>query len=138
MTAPKASDLNPSLFSPRTKKVAAKKTVQTVATRAVAKQGGKVLAKGAAKAGLKAGGKSVLRGMANPWLLAADGVDFGVRTVAERFDVGEDDAKAAGKVSGLGASIGIGAAFGGPAGAVGGAILWGIGEGISCLFGWND
>lgn len=128
---------SPAAFTPRTKKVAAKKTVQGVAAHVVGREGGKAVVKLAAKTGAKAGTKALACGIANPWLLAADGVDLSVRKICENCDVDEDVARMAGKGSGLAASVGIGAAVGGPVGAVAGAALWGIGEGVAKLFGWD-
>lgn len=133
----KTKTLKPESLAPKTRKVAAKRTVQQAAAHVAAREGGKAVAKVAAKAGAKVGGKALARGIANPWLIAADGVDFGVRKVCDKCDVDEDTAKAVGKGSGLAASVGIGAAVGGPVGAVAGAALWGIGEGVSKLFGWD-
>ncbi len=150
MKTEKNKGIKPSVLTPRTKKIAAKKTVQAIAAHVATKEGSKVVAKSLpkigvkalaktgtqtlAKTGVKVGAKGLARGIANPWLLAADGVDLGVRKACENLDMDKDTAKIVGKGSGLAASIGIGTAVGGPVGAVAGLALWGIGEGISKLF----
>ena len=133
----KQTEMNAAMFTPKTKKTVAKKTAQAVASKIAAEEGSKAVAKLALKTGTKFGAKGLAKGMTNPWLLAADGVDFGARKVCESCDVDEDVAKAVGKGSGLLASMAIGAGFGGPIGFVGGALLWGIGEGVSAVFEWD-
>ena len=124
----------PADLTPRTKKVAAKKTVQTVASHVAAKEVGETVTKVVVQAGAKAGAKTFAKGLSNPWLLVADGVDLGVRKACESCGIDEDDARVVGKASGLSASIAIGATVGGPVGAAAGFVLWGIGEGIAKLF----
>lgn len=90
----------------------------------------KVLAKSSSKIGVK----SVARG-ATPWLLVADGVQF-VAEVAATTHGGMDpeEARRTGQAVGLAASVGIGAAVGGPVGALAAGGVWFIGELIGHLF----
>lgn len=83
----------------------------------------------------KAAGKTVARTAANPALLIADGVELGTMVVCDVLDVDEGTAKVVSKGAGLGSSVAIGAAVGGPMGALAGAAVWGVGELIGSMFG---
>ena len=89
-----------------------------------------------AKAGVKVAGKTFSRTMANPWLLAAVRLELGVGAVCKKLDMADDKARIVKKGSGFTSSVAIGIVLGGPIGAAGGAI-WGVGEGVSKLFGWD-
>ena len=89
---------------------------------------GKGAARLIARAGAKGAAKTITRTASSPWLLVADGVDLAVTRVARRRGASESDARTYGKRAGLAASVGIGAAVGGPVGAVVGLGAWGVGE----------
>lgn len=63
------------LITPRTKKTAAKKVIQ------------KAAGKTATRVGAKATGKVILRTVAKPWLLAADGVELGVGVIYTKLNM---------------------------------------------------
>jgi len=144
------------LLTPRGKKTVAKKVMQkaaaTAAEKTAAKTVGKVFEKSltsattkamtkagvktGAKVGTKVAGKTFLRAAANPWLLAADGIELGVGAACKKMDIEEEHAKIISKGSGLGSSLLIGAAVAGPLGVLAGGAIWCAGEGISKLFDW--
>lgn len=119
------------LFTPRAKKTTAKKVVQKAAAKAaeetVEKTVEKALAitatKTVARTGSKVVGKTFLRTAANPWLLAADGVELGVAVACNKLDLADRDARRVSKGAGLVSSTAIGVALGGPVGAGAGAAL---------------
>ena len=65
---------------------------------------------------------------ASPWLLAADAAQFGAEVAASRLGANDDEAQQTGQWVGAGTSIGIGAAIGGPVGALVGLGYWTAGE----------
>ena len=80
------------LITPKSKKVAAKRAVQKAAAKAVEETAEKIAMtvafKTTAKTGAKVAGKTFLRTAANPWLLAADGVELGVGAVCKKNGYG--------------------------------------------------
>nr|VFK42440.1 MAG: Lecithin retinol acyltransferase [Candidatus Kentron sp. TC] len=87
------------------------------------------LAETLVKSGAKATTKSMTRGV-TPWLLVADGAQLVTEFATAQMGAREKDAEAAGRMVGAGASAGIGALFGGPAGALVAMGLWAAGEAV--------
>ncbi len=148
------SQIDPSIFTPKTKKTMAKKTVQKLAAAAAEKASTKAAAKTAQRLAVKAGtktaakvatksagkvaAKTFLVELANPWLLVADGVELGAEALCRnQLGLDRETTRTVKKVSGLGASLTIGAVAGGPLGAAAGGALWAVGEGLARLFGWD-
>ena len=101
-------------------------TPKAVGRGAVGRQVGKALGKQA--------GRTIARTAASPWLLGADVAQLGAEKVARGLDCDEQTARTVGRGTGLLASVGIGAAVGGPIGAAAGAGVWVVGEAIGSLF----
>lgn len=97
--------------------------VTAIAAKGAAKESTRVLAKGASKLGTRAIGR-----VATPWLLAPDVAQLGVEVVAANMGAHPDTAKTLGCATGLLGTAGVGAAFGGPAGAAIGCVVWFLGE----------
>lgn len=123
---------------------AVEKTISQAAldsTAVAAEQGVKL---GAQAAGKTLGtGAKLIEGAGTPWQLGSVAAEFGVEAIAAAAGANKTVQKVTGKVAGATTSIAIGAAVAGPGpvGAVGGAIIWGVGEGISqavdAIFGAN-
>lgn len=88
----------------------------------------------APKTGSTLAAKPLSRG-ATPWLLIADGAQLVTELVAMNwFEQKPEDAKKIGQAVGCLGSVGIGAATGGPVGAVAALACWGMGEIFGELF----
>jgi NC domain. len=103
------------------------KLTSSVATKMAIKVGVESISKVAIKSSTKIPGKTVIR-TTTPWLLVADAAQFVTEVAASSANCDQATAEQAGKVVGLGASVGIGAAVGGPVGAIAGFALWLVGE----------
>nr|VFK50279.1 MAG: Lecithin retinol acyltransferase [Candidatus Kentron sp. TUN]VFK51389.1 MAG: Lecithin retinol acyltransferase [Candidatus Kentron sp. TUN]VFK58042.1 MAG: Lecithin retinol acyltransferase [Candidatus Kentron sp. TUN] len=79
------------------------------------------------KSSTKATVKTMTRGV-TPWLLVADGAQLATEFVTTQMGVREEKAETAGQIVGVGTSVGIGTAMGGPIGALVGVGLWAVGE----------
>jgi len=91
------------------------------------KMAAKTVTKVFVKNGAKATAKTFARA-ATPWFLLADAAQFGTEVVATKLGANDARAETSGQVVGMGASVGIGAAVAGPAGAAAGLGLWVVGE----------
>ena len=70
------------------------------------------------------------RAATTPWLLAADAAQMIVESTARSLGREKKEARRAGQAVGAGASAGIGALTGGPAGAAVAVGLWAVGEAV--------
>ena len=70
------------------------------------------------------------RAATTPWLLAADAAQMIVESTARSLGREKKEARRAGQAVGVGASAGIGALTGGPAGAAVAVGLWAVGEAV--------
>jgi len=103
------------------------------AKKCVARQTAEIAARVVGGRSAAVAAKMVTRGGVLPFL-AADAVQLGSECLLKNMGVEPEDAENISKVAGLGTSVAVGAAIGGPVGAFVGASLWGFGELIGALF----
>ena len=84
----------------------------------------------ALKASARLSTRAAGRAATTPWLLAADAAQIIVESTARSLGREKSEARRAGLAVGAGASAGIGALTGGPAGAAVAVGLWAVGEAV--------
>ncbi|MBM4290265.1 MAG: hypothetical protein FJ138_01495 [Deltaproteobacteria bacterium] len=115
---------------------AAVKTAGRELSKVLIKEGVKEGTRLAAREGVKAAGKTVGKTLVKGGglMIAADAAQIAVEHLGGNLGLNQEEAKTAGRAVGCGAHVAIGAACGGPVGAVVGAAVWGLGEVIGGLF----